>query len=140
MYSAAIKRPSLQQHRLRRAADLGEEREVRHVAGADLDHVGDVEHRLDVARIHQLGHERQPGQLARLLEVLERHVAEALERVRRRPRLERAAAQHRDAFQRDAPRGLERLLPRLHGAGTGDEAEVAVADAAPVDLDHGRVG
>ena len=68
MYSAAINRssivagePALEQHRLRRAADLGEEREVRHVAGADLDHVGRLDDGLDVARIHQLGDDRQPG-------------------------------------------------------------------------------
>ena len=92
------------------------------------------------ARVHQLGHERQPGLLARLDEDLERHVAEALERVRRGARLERAAAQHRHACGGDRARGLERLLARLDRARAGDEAEVAVADAAAAHLDHGRVG
>ena len=55
------RRAALQQHRLRRPADLGEQVEVLHVPRADLDHVGDLDHRLDVARVHQLGHERQAG-------------------------------------------------------------------------------
>ena len=46
-----------------RAADLGQQRVVLHVARADLDHVGDLEHRLEVARVHQLGDDRQPGLL-----------------------------------------------------------------------------
>ena len=93
-----------------------------------------------MARIHQLGHERQSCLVACLLEVLERDLAEALERVGRGTRLERTAAEHRDALGRDAARRLERLLAGLDGARPGDEAEVAVADAAVAHLDHGRVG
>ena len=55
----------------------------------------------------------RPGLLARLHEDLERLVAEPLERVRRRARLEGAAAEHRHALGGDAARGLERLLARL---------------------------
>ena len=35
---------------------------------------------------------------------------------------------------------VERLLAALDAARPGDQPEVRVADAAPVDLDHGRVG
>src|SRR5207244_4225476 len=85
---------ALEQHRLVRPTDLAEEREVGHVARADLDHVGRLDHRLDVPRVHQLRHERQAGLLARLLEDVERLLAEALERVRRRARLERRSEEH----------------------------------------------
>src|SRR2546430_802427 len=90
-------------------------------------------------RIHQLGDERQTRLLARLLEDLERLLAESLERVRRGARLEGTAAEHRHSCGRDAACGLHRLGARLHGARAGDETEVPVADATAAGLDHGRV-
>ena len=144
-YSAAISSssivadgPALQEHRLVRAADLGEEREVLHVPRADLDHVGRVDDRLDVAGVHQLGHDRQARLLARLLEDLEPLLPEALERVRGRARLERAAAQHARARVLHGVRREQRLLPVLDGARPGDQAEVAVTDAPAAHVDHGR--
>ena len=66
MYSAAISSsssvadsPRLSSTGTPGAADLGQQRVVLHVARADLDHVGDLEHRLEVARVHQLGDDRQ---------------------------------------------------------------------------------
>ena len=66
MYSAAISssssvadRPRFRSTGLPGAADLAEQREVLHVARAELDHVGHLEHRLEVAHVHQLGHDRQ---------------------------------------------------------------------------------
>ena len=50
--------PALQQHRLVRAADLGQQQEVLAVPRADLDHVRELEDRLDVPRVHQLRHDR----------------------------------------------------------------------------------
>src|SRR3712207_6929665 len=40
-----------------------EEREVRHVPGADLEHVRVLGHQLDLIRLQYLGHHRQPGRL-----------------------------------------------------------------------------
>ena len=91
------------------------------------------------SRIHQLGHERQPGLVARLGEDVQRLDAEPLERVRRRAGLERAAAEHRHPLGVDDARRLERLLTRLDRARPGDEAEVVVAEPPPARLDHGRV-
>src|SRR6266511_1271404 len=48
------------------SAAIGEQDEALHAAGADLDHVRDLDDRLDLAGVHQLGHDRQPGLLARL--------------------------------------------------------------------------
>ena len=72
-------RPRLSSTGLPGAADLGQQRVVLHVARADLDHVGDLEHRLEVARVHQLGDDRQAGLLLRLGEQAQALVAEALE-------------------------------------------------------------
>ena len=62
--------------------------------------------------------------------------AEALERVRRGPRLVGAAAQHRCPVLGDDPRHLERLVAALDRAGAGDQREVVAADLAAVDVDH----
>ena len=57
------RQPALEQHRDAGAADLGQQRVVLHVARADLDHVGDLGDRLEVAHVHQLGDDRQAGSL-----------------------------------------------------------------------------
>ena len=92
------------------------------------------------AGVHQLGHDRQPGLLARLAQDHERVLAEPLERVRRRPRLEGAASQPGRARLVDRTRGLQRLLAVLDRARPGDQAEELVSDLAAVDVDHRRVG
>ena len=104
MYSAAIKsslivaeQAALEQHGPSHASELGEQREVLHVARADLQHVGVLGDEIDLPRVHHLGDDRQAGLGAHLGEDLERVGAQALERVRRRARLERAAAKHRRA-------------------------------------------
>ena len=55
--------PALDEHRDAGAADLAQQRVVLHVARADLDDVGDLGDGLDVARVHQLGDDRQAGAL-----------------------------------------------------------------------------
>ena len=86
--------PALEQHRLAELARDLEQRVVLHVARADLDHVGVLGDQLGVRGVEQLGDDGQPGLRARLGEDLQPGRAEALERERRRARLERAAAQH----------------------------------------------
>ena len=90
--------------------------------------------------IHEFGHDRQPGLLARLAQDRQRVVAEALERVRRGSRLEGAAAQHRPARGGDRPRRLQGLLAVLDRARARDQTEELVTDLAAVHLDHGRIG
>ena len=127
---------ALEQHRLAELARDLEQRVVLHVARADLHDVGVLGDGVGVLAVEQLGDDRQPGRLARLGEDLERLGAQALERERRRARLERAAAQHRRAAVLDRLRDVERLLARLDRARPGDEAErLAAADRAPVDLE-----
>ena len=143
MYSAAISSsssvedsPRLSSAGRPGAADLGQQRVVLHVARADLHDVGDLQHGVDVAHVHQLGDDRQAGLRLRLGEQPQALLAEALEGVGRRARLVGAAAQQRGAGVAHDARGLQRLLARLHGAGTGDQREVVPADLAPVDLQH----
>ena len=100
MYSAAISHSSivarhaaLEHHRLAAVADGLQQREVLHVARADLEHVGVLGDELDVGDVDDLGDDRQAGLRAHVGEDLEPALAEPLERVRRGARLERAAAQ-----------------------------------------------
>ena len=53
--------PALDAAPAARAPDLGQQRVVLHVAGADLDHVGDLEHGVEVADVDELGDDRQPA-------------------------------------------------------------------------------
>ena len=126
---------ALEQHRQARAADLAQQRVVLHVAGAELDHVGDLGDRLDVARVHQLGDDRQPGLGLGLGEQAQALLPEALEGVRARARLVGAAAEEARAARGDRARRGHDLVARLDRARPGDEAEVVAADLAPVDLD-----
>ena len=134
------RQPALEQHGLAELARHLEQRVVLHVARADLDHVGVLGDELGVRRVEQLGDDRQAGDRARLGEDLQPRRAQALERERRRARLERAAAQHAGARGRDRLRHPERLLARLDGAGAGDQRERARrADRVPVDREHRRL-
>jgi hypothetical protein len=122
------------------AADLGEQVEVLHVPGADLDDVGDLGDELDVTRVEQLRDDRKAGLLAGLGQDLEPLLSESLECVRRAARLECPSAEHRRTGFRDRAGGLERLLAGLDGARACDEPEEAVPDPTAADLDDRRVG
>ena len=82
---------ALEQHRAAGAADLGEQRVVLHVARTDLDHVGDLQHELQVADVEQLGDDRKPGLALDLGQQPQAGRPEATERIRGRPRLVCAA-------------------------------------------------
>ena len=130
---------SLQQHREPGAADLGQQRVVLHVPGADLDHVSHLDHVLGVADVHELGDDREARLLARFGEEPESLGAEALERVRRGPGLVGAAAQHRRPAVGDRLGHLQGLRAALDGARAGDQREVVASDLAPVHLDDGSL-
>ncbi len=104
MYSAAISSsssvadsPRLSSAGPPGAADLGEQRVVLHVARADLDHVGDLQHGVEVAHVHQLGDDRQARLGLRLGEQAQALLAEPLEGVGGGAGLVGAAAQQRRA-------------------------------------------
>src|SRR4051794_5343019 len=127
---------ALQEHRDVRAPHLGQEREVRHVARAELDHVGDLDDCLEIAHVHQLGHDRHAGDFLGLLQEAQALDAETLERVRRGARLVRAAAQELRARVLHRVRRVEQHLARLDRARAGDHHEVRPADLAALDVDY----
>ena len=110
---------ALEHDRARDPADVAQQRVVLHVPGADLEDVGVLGDDVDLVGFHDLGDDRQAGPLARLGEEPEAGDAEPLERVRRGPRLERAAAQDRGAGRLDRVGRLEQLLPALDRARPG---------------------
>ena len=131
---------ALEQHRAAGAADLGQQRVVLHVARADLDHVGDLEHRLDVARVHQLGDDRQAG----LAPWPRRAAAGPPGRAPGTSTATCAACRRRRGRASRPPAlticgGGQRLVARLDRARAGDQREVLAADLAPADLEHGRL-
>ena len=107
---------ALEHHRPARAPAREQQREVLHVARADLEDVRVLGHDVDLVGLHHLGDHRQPGPLARLREVAQALDAQALEAVRARARLERAAADDRRAVARDEVDGLDQLVAALDRA------------------------
>ena len=135
------RQPALEEYRPLHAADLGQQGEVLHVARADLQHVRVLGHQLDVARVEHLGDHRHPGRRADLDEQFQRRAAESLETVRRRPRLERAAAQDRRAGRAHGERGGVQHSAVLDRAGPGDHGDLRPADPRVVaDADDRRLG
>src|SRR5690606_4265582 len=92
-------------------------------------------------RLERLGDDREARLLARAGEQLEALDTEPLEGVRRRPRLERAAAQHGGAGRPQPPRDGDDLLLRLDGARPRHQDDVLSADPRAVaQLDDRRLG
>ena len=133
-------KPRLSMTGLADPPDGVEQRVVLHVAGADLEDVGVLRDDVDLVRLHDLGDDRQPGQLARLGEVAEPLDAQALEGVRAGARLERAAAQERRAGRRHRVGRLDGLLAALDRARPGHDRQRAVADERVADRDDGVLG
>ena len=114
-----------------------EERVVLHVPGADLEDVDVLGDDVDLVRLHDLGDRRQAGPVARLGEVAKGLHAQALEGVRRGPRLEGAAAEDRRPGRRHRVRRLHELVAALDRAGARHHRQPAVADDRVEDPDDG---
>src|SRR5436190_1832771 len=128
--------PALEQRGAPRAPDLRQQRVVLHVARADLDHVGDLEHGVQVADVHQLGDDRHARLGLRLGEQPQALLPQPLEGVGRGARLVGAAAEQGRPRLADDARGLQRDVARFDGAGAGDHGEALTAHLASVDLKH----
>ncbi len=131
---------ALEHDRLAGAADGLEEREVLHVAGADLEHVGPLSDQRDVSGVDHLGHHGQARLGAYVGEDPQALLAQSLEGVRRGARLVGASSEQRRAGGLGHLRGLQRLLGRLDGARAGDEGERARPDRDVPDADRRRLG
>ncbi len=119
---------ALEHHRSSDPPDRHQERVVLHVPGADLEDVRILGDDVDLVGLHDLGDDREPRLLARLGEIAEALDAQALERVRTGPRLERAASDDRRSVRRDELRRLHELVPTLHRTGPGHDGQRPVAD------------
>ena len=132
--------PSLEHHRTARAPACEQQREVLHVAGADLEDVRVLGNDVDLARLHHLGDHRQPGPLACLGEVAQALDAQALEAVRACPGLECSAADDRRPVCGDEVDRLHQLVAALDRARAGHHRQRAVADHRIQHPDHGVLG
>ncbi|CAA9288393.1 MAG: hypothetical protein AVDCRST_MAG41-4189, partial [uncultured Corynebacteriales bacterium] len=127
---------ALEQHRPAGPADRLQQREVLHVAGADLQHVGVLGDHVHVGGVDDLGDHREAGLRADLGQDPQPGHPQPLERVRGGARLVRPAAQQR----RPGPAGLvgrrQRLLGRLDRARPGDQRERVRPDRHPAHADR----
>src|SRR2546423_1133273 len=134
------RQPALQKHRQARAPRAAKEREVLHVARADLYNVAVALDQVNAVLVQSLRHDLQAERLAYVGENLQAVFAEALEGVWRGARLERAAAEEARAASADGLRDLERLLAALDGARACDDRHLVAADCGVADLYDGLVG
>ena len=126
---------------MRRAARALQQREVLHVARADLHHVGVTFDQVCARLVNRLGHDSQAELLARLCENLQALFAQTLKRVRRSARLERAAPEEARAAPLDGLGHGEDLLAALDRARARDYRQLVAADSrVAADVDDGLLG
>src|SRR5216683_2869032 len=131
---------ALEQHGLARAPGLLQQRVVLHVARAELKDVRVPRDHLHVVRRDDLGDDFQARLVARGGHHLQAGLAQALERVRRRARLECAAAQHLRSLGRDVSRGLEQHLLAFDRAWSGHDDDLFGPDLHAAHIDHCVLG
>jgi len=127
--------PALEQHGLLQFPHLEQQAVVLHVARADLQHVRVIRRGLAVVVVHDLGHHRQAGLLARLGEDLQALYAQSLEGVGRGARLEGAPAQHVCARRLHRVGDLQCLRAALHAARPGHDAQLRAAHRHPAEVE-----
>src|ERR1700730_15278707 len=110
------------------AAGALEQREILHVAGADLDHVGVFFDEVEAFVVDGFGDDAQAVVFANLREDFEAVFAEALKTVRGSARFVGAATEKFDAGFLDAFGGGEALLLGFYRARAADEAHVFSAE------------
>ena len=120
------RRAALEQHGPPGTREDLEEREILHVACADLEQRGTVE-RGKLRRLHHFGYRREAVPLGGVEQELRSLRAQTLERVRARSRFEGAAPQHRATGVRHGAGSLLHLGGTLDGAGTRHDHESAAA-------------
>src|SRR5271165_4002631 len=127
----------LQQYRLAGASGALKQREVLHVAGAELDNVGIFLNQLQRLMVHRLGDDQQAEAIANFRHDLQAVFAHPLKRVRRRARLVGAAAKELGSRAGHALGDVERLVAVLDRTGPGDDGQIRPADGGgePRELD-----
>ena len=128
---------SLQHHGHARSPDRIEEREVLHVASANLKHVGELGHHINLRRLHHLRDDGETRALPRLREEAEPIKTEPLEGVRRGARLEGPAAEEGRPCVGYALRNFKELVARFNRAGARHQRQGAAADQRIAHFDNG---
>ena len=127
---------ALEHDRLLGLAERLEELEVLHVARADLVDVGVLADDLDVVLVDDFRDDLEAFFIGYLAQHLEALFSQALEVVRARARLERAAAQEFRAARLDRLGGLAQLLNALDRARACHDDDFLTADLDAVDIDN----
>ena len=104
------RQPALQQHRLPLASRFLQQGKILHVPGANLNHVRVLGHQLQRLMVDRLRHDPQPEPLPDLRHDLQRFFTQPLERIRRSPRLVRAAPEELRPGSRHLLGNCERLF------------------------------
>src|SRR6266446_1874500 len=120
--------PSLQQNRFARASGTLQQREVLHVAGADLNHVGVLLDQIEGLVVHGFGDDQQAKAVAEVGHNLQTFFAESLKGIGRSTRLVCAATEKLGAGAGHAIGDLEGLVAALDAAWTGHNDKICAAD------------
>ena len=120
--------PRFQQDRLLGASGALEQREILHVAGADLDDVGVLVDQVERFVIDGFGDDEQAEAVADFGHDLQTFFAQALKRIRRGARFVGAAAEELGSGTGDALGDFEGLIASLNAARAGDDGEVGASD------------
>ncbi len=107
-----------------------EQREILHVAGADLNAISIFSHQVERLIVNGLGHNHESKALTHLRHDLQGLFAQTLECIGRRTRLIGSAAEEPGAGFGHALSNCKRLLPRLNGTRAGNDAKIACSKRA----------
>src|SRR5215211_1276755 len=88
---------ALEENRPLHVSELCEQSKVLHIARANLEHVRMLGDEIHMSRIEHFSHNRNSNLASNLREHSQRIGTQALKAVRRAPRLERSASQHRSS-------------------------------------------
>src|SRR5579883_768724 len=120
---------ALQQDRPSLASCSLQQREVLHVARADLDHIGVLIDQFQSFVVDGFGNDPQAELVANLRHDLERLFAQSLKSIRRSARLIGPTAEELRACRCNLFSYSKGLLARFNGAGAGNHGQVASADS-----------
>src|SRR5271166_3167356 len=120
---------ALQQHGFMRFTGALQQREILHVARADLDDVTIFLDQVQRFVVDGLGDDQQPEAVTDLRQDLQAIFSQALKRVRRSAWLVRASTKELRARAGDTFGGGQRLLAAFDGARAGDHGHLVAAEA-----------
>src|SRR6266568_7869476 len=119
-----------------RATGTSEEREILHIARADLDHVAVFLNQIDTVFIKCFRHDLEPVSFSNFRKYLQPFFAQALESIWRSTWLERAAAKETGPAAAHDFGNCECLGMAFDGAGSGDDCQFIAPDRGVAHADY----